>query len=135
MANAKWNYNGDVDLKEGGYFWRMDSPTDDFATAVEVTPESVIDGPNNVFMIETGSIYFNPETRKSALDCCGYEDNDELTIDMLVDAYKSYAGIECDGRDVIQIGPQDVFNDVSDWNPEQIRGNWKLKNYVKRNYL
>lgn len=134
---AKWNYNGDVNLKCGGYFWRVNNPTDDFAEIVDVVPESDMGGPDNVFLIEIGSIYFNPETRADALKCCGYADDETLTTGMLVDAYKAYSGVEGDYSMTIQIGKDDPFRSRDSHFPDVyvIRGNWKLKNYVKREFL
>ena len=134
---AKWHYNGDINLEQGGYFWRMINPDDDFAEIVDVIPESAMGGPENVFIIERGSVYFNPETRKEALKCCGYADDETLTIGMLVDAYKAYSGVEGDYSVVIQIGKDDPYRsrDSNFSDIDVIRGNWKLNNYVKREFL
>jgi len=134
---AKWNYNGDMNLENGGYFWRMNNPDDDYADIVDVVSESEMGGPDNIFLIEVGTVYFNPKTRKSALDCCGYADDETLTTSLLIDAYKAYGGVEGDYSVVIQIGKDDPHRPRDSNFPdiEQIQGNWKLENYVKREFL
>ena len=132
---SKWNYIGDVNVENGGYWWRQERPDDDFVEAVEVVPESDMGGPDNVFMIFMGSIYLgNEDTLKRAAACCGLEGK-TLTLAEKVDAVKSYAGMDVDGQHDIQIGPADPHGKETELKPCQIRGNWKVKNFIKRNYL
>ena len=49
MAKYRWNYNGDINLREGGFFWREDGQ-DDYVLAVRVTPCSHAGGPCNLFV-------------------------------------------------------------------------------------
>lgn len=133
---ARWNYCGDINLREGGFFWRMDNPNDDFAEVVEIIPESAIGGPDNVFMIHIGSVYFNKSHRQRALDCIGYIGDEEPDMATVVNAHIAYGGMDVSFYDAIQIGPVDKHSqNETTCNPEKIRGNWKLENYVKKYYL
>ena len=50
-----WRYCGDVNIKEGGYFFRVHQQWE-YADIVNVVPCSDAGGPNNMFWIETGTI-------------------------------------------------------------------------------
>ena len=138
---AKWNYNGDMNLECGGYFWQRELSDNDYVNVVEIVPDSYLGGADNVFHIFVGSLYLDvsEEKRKAALECIGYIGTPEdLTVAILVDALMAYSGIETDYKDSIRIGPIDPLTKNATM-PEdeihQIRGNYKLKNYVKRHYL
>ncbi len=140
MAKHRWNYNGDVNLREGGFFWREDD-SDNYVLAVRVTPCRDAGGPCNLFDIESGSIYLplEPAKRKSALDVCGY-DLETATRSQFVDAFMAYHGIDGGDETVIRIGPPDpFFNDRGGaWNPKPdtiLRANRSLERYVHDNFL
>ena len=140
MPKHKWNFNGDVNLEYGGFFWREDG-ADDYVLAVRVTPCVDAGGPDNLFHIEQGSIYMptDPAKRKSALACCGYE-METATRSMMVDAFMAYGGIERDsmnGEQVVQIGQKQEL-EREGWNPEPdyvLRGNASLEKFVRANFL
>ena len=94
MAKHRWNYNGDGNLRAGGYYWREDG-AEDYVLAVRVTPCPSAGGPSNLFHIESGSIYLPPDPakRKIALGCCGYA-FETATRSEIVDAFMSYCGID-----------------------------------------
>lgn len=132
---SKWNYVGDVNVENGGYWWRQDRPNDNFVEVVDVIPESVMGGPDNVYMIFVGSVYFGCQKMlKLALECCDYK-GDAPTLAEKVEAVKAYAGMQTDHQDVIRIGSPDPHGNETTLNPTQIRGNWKLSNYIKKQYL
>lgn len=141
MAKHRWKYSGDVDLRQGGFFWREDD-AEDYVLAVRVTPCSDADGPDNVFHIEDGSIYMptDPARRKCALYCIG-GDLATATRDEIVYAFMAYGGLDGRSQRVVRIGPPDPFwNDRrgGGWNPapdEILRGNCSLERYVRSEYL
>lgn len=148
-----WNYSGDINIEHGGMFWREDG-AEDYVLAVRVTPCSDAGGPNNLYDIETGSIYLPPEPAKvaSAVSCVGYTINANGDLEtgrevlkkgsreyrwLIVEAFCAYAGIDRDIETVVRIGPKE---DVAfyGWNPEPdtiLRSNAKLANYVRREFL
>ena len=132
----KWNYRGDMNLENGGYFWRV-SDFNNSVEAIEIIPESVCGGPDNVFMIVKGDIYMPADKMKEAFEVCGYDyEESSANMDMKVDAFMSHSGIQSDESETIQIGVDDPYRQRdSEWNPERISGNWKLANYVKKYYL
>lgn len=164
-----WNYSGDMNLTEGGLFWRFDGaerfPDTDYVLAVRVTPCAAAGGPENLFHVETGSIYVPREKYQTALDTCGYtlRENSEtgaLAIEdsqgavhrldsalgaaLLVDALNAYGGLDRDylgGETVIRIGRPDPHfspDSMREWNPDPdivLHGNAKLKNHIKREFL
>jgi len=96
MTKHRWNYNGDINLRHGGYFWREDD-ADNYVLAVDVIPLSDVGGADNQFWIEEGSIYLPPELtrrrnalsiylppkltrRRNALSTCGYTMADDGSI-------------------------------------------------------
>lgn len=154
MARKDWNYSGDMNLEHGGFFWKV-TPGDDFAEAVEVIPHSDVGGPDCMWWVHKGSIYLpeDMDKRRSALACCGYSLTDTGDVEdgtgtvysldtldgmtLLVDAFNAYHGIERDHVDtVVQIGK------LTDYDPDPVaepdvilRGNAKLRNYVRRAFL
>lgn len=135
---AKWNFDGDVNLTEGGYFWRHNNPSDDWVDIVDVVPESLIGGADNVFIIFVGSLYISPENLKIAFESFDATDEEKKTLQCKVMALIGYYGYDTDMTHYIRIGGVDPLSDetmVSEDELEVIRGNWKLKNYVKKHFL
>ena len=66
---TKWNYNGDMGLEYGGFYWREDG-ADDYVLAVRVTPCSDAGGPDNLFHIESGSIYIGTDPDRARCAVC-----------------------------------------------------------------
>jgi hypothetical protein len=135
----KWQYRGDVDLREGGLFWKEDD-ADDYVLAVEVIPCSAAGGPDNLFWINEGSIYITPERAKSALEGYGTAYADATRAD-IVEAIMSHYGMESDIETKLRIGPREP--DPDNWrfdssNFEEdvvLRAGSKLENWVKRECL
>lgn len=134
---VKWQYQGDMNLECGGFFWRQENPNDDFVEIVEVVPDSDHGGADNVFHIAIGSVYLgvSDEKKKAALDCLGWlPPVSEAPLSVLVDALRAYSGMEVDDCIHVRIGQIDPMTQDATM-PEdqihQIRGNWKLKSYVK----
>lgn len=141
MSKQKWHFNGDINLRYGGFFWREDG-SDDYVLAVRVTPCSDAGGADNLFCIENGSIYMplDPAKRHSALQVCGYEDDPAPTRSMLVDAFMAYGGVEratFNGEVIVRIGKAETLT-RDGWNPEPdtvLRGNASLEKYVREHFL
>lgn len=141
MAKNHWNYVGDINLSEGGYFWRIGSA--DWVECVEIIPDSGLNGADNVFHVIGGSMHISddPAKRKQVLDCTGFK-GDVTSADWpeLVDAFHAYYGIERDSVTTVRIGKIDpLTNPMSAFANENdvfhLRANHKLKNYVKKNFL
>jgi hypothetical protein len=144
MTKRRWHYVGDINIEHGGYFWCEDGQ-DDYVRIVRVTPASDMEGPDNVFMIESGSVYLptSPTERKQVLKYLdiGYTENTSLA--WLVEAFLSYSGIDNDAyndEQYVRIGPeQDMDRKNSDYFRRKInrvlRASASLENYVKRECL
>ena len=154
-----WRYSGDMNLTHGGtFFGALDGDSID---AVAVTPVSTAGGPENVFLIEHGTIHAPHEIWAEALETCGYElhyiagtaqivdcmgashgVHTEEGQAMLADALMAHRGLESDRAQwVVRIGKVDPFWSPSSggaWNPEPDRvlpGNARLDNYVRKHWL
>lgn len=151
----RWNYSGDVDLEYGGLFWR-EAGAHEYVEAVRVTPCSDAGGPNNVFHVESGSIYMPRERYGAALDTCGYKvgrawetgaqviDGTGKALDarasraLIVDAFACYHGVERDSEYMLRIGKVDpgASGWGSDCEPDFVlRAGSSLKNFVRREFL
>lgn len=155
----RWHYVGDINLENGGYFWREDD-ADDYVCVVDVTPCNDAGGPGNLFHVETGSVFLPVNDRESlsdAVDCFGWKLTGKGDIVMndgenvrkgcarwraiVVDACKTYHGMERDtfgGCTVVQIGKDEGPFVSNGWSPNPdviLRGNAKLENYVRREFL
>lgn len=139
MKKRTWNYNGDLNIEYGGFWWREDG-AEDYVLAVRVTPCVDAGGPDNCYWVEQGSIYMPLDSAKrhSALQVCGYEDDPAPTRSMLVDAFMAYGGIErhtFNGERVVQVGKKTSESRETITPDVVLRGNASLRNYVKREYL
>lgn len=134
----KWVYVGDVNLEHGGFFWKHERPNDDYVEIVEIIPDSDMGGADNVFHVYVGSLYLDVslDEMKAAFKCVG--DATQQDFPELVYALKAYMGFDVSEMHSIRIGKIDpITNDatVPEIDIWQIRGNTKLKNYVKNNFL
>ena len=136
---TQWQYRGDVDLREGGLFWREDG-ADDYVLAVEVIPCSAAGGPDNLFWIEEGSIYITPERAKQALAGVYGPDHEPTRAD-IVEAIMSHYGMERDVETTLQIGKRQEDPDKWRFDSDNfrvdvvLRGNASLARWVERNCL
>jgi hypothetical protein len=140
-ARSRWQYSGDVDLRQGGFYFRDDDS--DLVEFVEIIPESVAGGPDNIFRIEVGDIFIpeQADRRKSALEFIGADLESPARGDLL-HAFCAYEGIEIDSRSYVQVGFQvDEF-----WQGEgrgyvlpkidhKLRSNASLRTFVQRTFL
>jgi len=135
----KWNYRGDADLCEGGFFWREDG-ADDYVLAVEVIPCSAAGGPDNLFWINEGLIYITPDRIKAALEGVygPYYVPDRADT---IDAVMSHYGMETDSETKLRIGKYEPNPDCWRFDSDNfevdvvLRGGSSLDNWVKRNCL
>jgi hypothetical protein len=139
----EWQYSGDMHREEGGLYWREDG-SDDYVRAVRITPCSDAGGPDNLFVIEQGSIYLpEDETRRnSALATIGWFDESDPDPAhyrrCLVDAFLAYHGMENDvwnGSIVLRIGRA---QESRGWSPEADivkPHNLNLQRFVEGEYL
>ena len=134
-----WNYNGDVGLRHGGFYWREDG-ADDYVVVVDVTPCSAAGGPDNLFWIAEGSVYITPERAATALESCDMTYAD-ATRGQIVESIMAYYGMETDTQTVLRIGRAEDPNDSWRWSEHPVepdvvlRGNAKLRRWVERECL
>lgn len=135
-----WNYSGDINLKCGGFFWREDG-YDDYVLAVEVVDCSDAEGPENLFIIQKGSIYIGDDktTIASALDIIGAKP-ESATREDIVYAIKAYRGLDGPDQTVIRVGPVSPFYDEGrgGMNPKPdtvLRSNVNFREYIVNNFL
>lgn len=159
MGNP-WNYSGDVNLRCGGLFYRLpDGETwdsADYADSVEVTDISgAVGGPDNEFLIESGSIYLGADLVAKALctigatletrdGVAGINDNgDWQPMDSKgaffakVYAVKAYAGQDGATPQIVRIGKderEDSSPSLGDVDTV-LHGNAKLSNFVQDEFL
>lgn len=138
---TKWQYQGDMNLECGGFFWRQVDPSDDFVEIVEVVPDSDSGGADNVFTIFVGTVHIEVSDKHKVLvlGSLGWDQPiSEAPLSVLIEALRYYDGYNLDSHHHIRIGKIDPLTQDATM-PEdeihQIRANWKLKNYVKRHYL
>lgn len=140
MTNRRWNYVGDVSIREGGYYWREDN-AEDYVLCVEVIPCSIAGGPDNLFWVHDGLIYLgDAERQDKALDCIGltHETANRATI---VDACMNYQGMEHDADYIVQIGKGEAgryypgFDMPSADDIVQLRANASLRRYIRMEHL
>src|SRR5690606_18757194 len=84
MDHNGWHYDGDVGIRHGGQYWRIDSDDSDVFQVVRVTPLSDSGGPDNQFRVETGSVDLSLMSDKipGARETCGFpQDNADKTLD------------------------------------------------------
>lgn len=133
---AKWQYSGDMNLECGGFYW-LDEGDEDFVTAVEVVPCSDAGGPDNLFLIESGTIFLDKSKSESILSVIGMKPEEASRNDFIY-AAKAYYGIESEWSEVVQIGKAQEPYRPGGWNPEPdefLRGNARLIRYVERHFL
>lgn len=150
-----YQYNGDVDLTQGGYFASTgpDERRYGYSSVVRVTPCSDAGGPDNCFWIETLTVNL-PTTKPEINQVLHHLDlnTDKLAIytpaarrAILIDACIAYGKYDPDDlfsmglpqRQMVRIGPADPYwSGTDDFTPDLVlRANWKLRNWVRQTYL
>lgn len=139
----RWIYRGDINLSEGGFYWREDD-ADDYVLAVEVTPCSACGGPDNLYWITSGTIYLGDTAKQNeSLSVIGVLPSEATRADY-VEAALAYRGIESDchnGRQILQHGAKLEPADFWRWNDSAVepdiilRRNASLRKYVEREFL
>ena len=161
--DSAWKYYGDVNIKQGGYYWRNDGhSSEDYVLIVDVTPATDAGGADNAFLIESGSLYMpisddgkrvDVDAAKSALSCvgdrvspCGYYvvigTTRRVPVDSpegraaLVHAFKAYHGIDVDSSDSIRLGKCESESGDFLHKADTVKPwNLNLRRYVVANYL
>ena len=132
-----WSYNGDCNLRNGGFYWKEDG-ADDYVLAVDITPCADGGGADNLFHIADGSIFIgdDPARIASALNIIG-ETIETASREDIVYAMRAYCGLDGPSESVVRIGKEQESS-PNGWNPEPdtiLRGNASLRKYIERNYL
>jgi hypothetical protein len=155
---SNWKYRGDLNIEYGGYFYNDEGPDSmpDYIEMVRVTPASDGGGPDNLFLIEKGSVYIpvdRPATLKSAADCCGWTyDATAATLlvdgvehafqspvwrEWMLDALLSYHGQDGADSYVVRVGKadKDARGFLADREPDFVlRSNVKLKRWIENEF-
>jgi hypothetical protein len=154
---SNWKYTGDRNIEYGGMFYNDEGPDSmpDYIEVVTVTPASDGGGPDNVFLIERGSIYMPNDDlarmRRTA-SICGLTLDDDKAMDdngtaryefqspawraRMLDAWRAYHGIDGPDTWVVRVGPRDKDTDDSGWlsqhEPDfKLRSNVNLKRWIE----
>ena len=125
-----WNYFGDVNLEYGGYFYKASEWG--YADVIEVIPCSDAGCQGNAWWVSQGIVTreVSDETLNSALSSIGF--SGEVTDNVRVEALVAYCGIERDGPDVVQIGPDDAYARNLVEPSIRLRSNATLENFVRK---
>lgn len=94
MSPSDWHYTGDIDLQNGGLYWKLNRLFDDYVEAVEVQGTTVY----------VGTIYMPEDKLETALETCGYRIQHGCIVDctgkfhadqlpLKVDAFYAYWGL------------------------------------------
>lgn len=131
-----WTYDGDVDVRHGGFWWRQE---DDQTLVVQVVPYSDEGGPDNLFRIVSGHVSLDGYGRLAeARECCGLPSEGAGT-GADVAAVLAFSGFgDVDTEFVLRIGPVDemwegrgTFPDP-DWT---LRSGTSLRKWMQREWL
>lgn len=135
IKRRRFFYNGDINIKHGGYFYCIDTLKWDYVDAVRVTPCSDAGGPDNMFWVERLMIHIQRDEARlrSILETSGYE-GEEITDALLVEAHIADGShVEVDTSECIRIGPRDpLFNGREEFAAtHNLRGNTSLRRYAR----
>lgn len=133
---------GDVSVNHG-QVWIKDDGDDDFARVVTIHSGSDVGLADNQYMIECGSIYFDPNNWISALSGCGQESRigppEFLEIAYGFYCYRGFDRDTFGGFEIVQIGKT-----LDDWtargtscdDPDKIlHGNASIDKYLREEFL
>jgi hypothetical protein len=139
-----WKYSGDVNIRQGGYFFNTEGLKYNYVDAVRVTACADAGGPDNLFWVETLVINM-PEDEaglKEVISCCGWIPDDlpkrgAVRTAMIVDAciaYGKYDPAIYNASIMVRIGRKEEAR--SEWDDSQeadviLRANASLRNYVR----
>lgn len=148
----RWKYMGDVNLEYGGTFYDFSTWKYGYVDAVEVVDLDSACGFTGAVMIErkTINVKRKPEQMQSALSTIGanmlpngdVDDNGRVihkrtAAHQFIQTYacQSYGYLDCDDHVVLQL-ERDGPMQFDGWEAKKrLRGNHKLKNYVRREFL
>lgn len=139
---ARWVYQGDVNLEQGGVFFRIEPKEFDnhhYCDAVRVTPCSDAGGPDNVWWVEALTIVIPDDQKRLAgiLDTCGYtldglkEMKPSARRQMIADACIVYGSYDSTDTETVQIGPDEESRETME-PTDKLRSNASLDRYVRK---
>lgn len=140
MNDLDWHYFGDVNLREGGLYWRNDAYDADQVHVVQVLPSKASGGPDNLFRILVGIVDMSGRERLSAALAMAGLAPDTATRWEVVNAFVGAHGVEADEDFFLRAGPVDQLHvrvgDVPDPDPDVVlKSNTSLRRWLKREYL
>lgn len=134
-------YSGDINLEHGGFFYTVSDVKNGFSDVVRVTPFSDAGGQDNGFWIDilTVNIPEDAEKLNSILSVIG-SSVDSLPKGAARKHEIIYACVASGAFEVyqvtsVQIGKNDSFARKIMPVEFQLSANWKLENYVRKNFL
>lgn len=141
----KWIYDGDIDCRHGGSWFKTSDllSMDDMVETVTVTP---LDGDIEVYLIETGYTYISHKQEvwigvglfaDWAEEMAHFIETENVLSywHMVTVGFASYAGIQADDGTVVAIG-KDAPNRVGRLNVRhRLRSDAKLENYIYKHFL
>lgn len=138
MDHHGWKYLGDVNLREGGFYWRETS-TEGEVDIFMVTPLSSGGLPDNMFRIQSALIDLGSPMMAEARLCSGIRPDAEPDTGLDVAALLAYEGIGNEDFDfIVRIGPVDeLWNGIGEV-PEPwvtLRAGTSLRKWLEREYL
>jgi hypothetical protein len=144
LVSAPWFYTGDGDLAAGGLFCKLDNLRYGYAECVEVTDLASASGADRMALIEKGTINFDFRRVRKAVESCGWlplskdrrakvsRENRKL---MLLEAVKSYYGMEVDASEVVQGDPSYGMVSREGWKAEKVVDDRDLPGYVAAKFI
>jgi hypothetical protein len=138
VDEMKYENFGDMSVHHG-QIWIANDGGSDYALVVEILSGTDIGLADNQYRIETGSIYFSPDSWNAALDCCGIDRIGPPDFLEIAYAFNCYQGFDRDSFEIVQIGKK-----LDDWtaggttcdDPDQVlHGNASISRYLEREYL
>lgn len=133
-----WHYDGDVNIREGGFYWRNDAYDENQVHVVQVVPSKDSGGPDNLFRLLVGIVDMSGyERRATALSMAGLNAESAARWEV-VSAFVAVHGVEPDEDYFIRIGKPDPYHVARGDDPEPdviLRSNTSLRKWVTREYL
>lgn len=137
-----WNYVGDQNLREGGFYWKVDDTDTQSVSVVQIIAYSAAGGPDNLFQLKTGLIMWDlvrGDILESARTHSGLVGGEQFALGDDVAALIGYQGVDNPDEDwTLRIGPVDPYwGGVGEFpEPEHVlRDGTSLRKWIQREYL
>jgi hypothetical protein len=131
----EWHYNGDMNVKGGGFWWK-ESGYDDHVYCVEIIPCSSFGQDDNEFIIYNGSIFLSKDWQERAINSL-QEDNQPATRANIVEQVMRDTGIDGSFTVRICVGKRKENSDIykRDEINRYLRKNVNLRKWIEEEFL